>query len=192
MVLLHELAHIRRYDNLVNLLQRTVEGMLFFHPAVWILSHWVRLEREACCDSLVVAHTGQPRQYAQLLLTLAEAARGGSPELATAMAEPPPAGRIRQILKLEDEKMLVSRRTVGMVALGLLVSMTLVACYRPSRTAAEVRENAAREKAQRLVKLVQGTSALESQSVEPEVVQEMVARTVHELLAGPNRNLWAS
>jgi beta-lactamase regulating signal transducer with metallopeptidase domain len=54
MVLLHELAHVRRWDNLVNLWQRFVESVLFFHPAVWWLSGWVRLERELCCDLLVV------------------------------------------------------------------------------------------------------------------------------------------
>ena len=41
MVLLHELAHLRRWDNLVNLLQRFVESLLFFHPVVWWLSGWV-------------------------------------------------------------------------------------------------------------------------------------------------------
>ena len=54
MVLLHELAHVRRWDNLVNLLQRLVESALFFHPAVWIVSGWVRREREHCCDAMVV------------------------------------------------------------------------------------------------------------------------------------------
>ena len=55
MVLLHELAHVRRYDNLVNLLQRVVESLLFFQPMVWIVSGWVRREREYGCDELVVA-----------------------------------------------------------------------------------------------------------------------------------------
>jgi transcriptional regulator with XRE-family HTH domain len=55
-----------------------------------------------------------------------------------------------------------------------------------------MRESAAREKAVRLVRLVQGTSALESQSVEANAVNAMVTRTVHELLAGSNRKLWAS
>ena len=50
MVLLHELAHVRRWDNLVNLVQRVVESLLFFHPRVWIVSAWVRREREHCCD----------------------------------------------------------------------------------------------------------------------------------------------
>ena len=44
MVLLHELAHLRRWDNLVNLLQRVLESLLFFHPVVWWLSGWVRLD----------------------------------------------------------------------------------------------------------------------------------------------------
>jgi beta-lactamase regulating signal transducer with metallopeptidase domain len=50
MVLLHELAHVRRWDNLINLIQRIVESLLFFHPAVWLISSWVRRERESCCD----------------------------------------------------------------------------------------------------------------------------------------------
>ena len=59
MVLWHELAHLRRWDNLVNLLQRVVESLLFFHPAVWWVSGWARLERELCCDLLVVTRTGR-------------------------------------------------------------------------------------------------------------------------------------
>ena len=61
MALLHELAHIRRHDNLVTLLQRLAESLLFFHPVTWWLSAWVDLERELCCDRLVVAQTGRPR-----------------------------------------------------------------------------------------------------------------------------------
>ena len=68
MVLLHELAHVRRYDNLVNLLQRIVESLLFFQPMVWIVSGWVRREREHCCDELVVARTRRPQAYAEMLV----------------------------------------------------------------------------------------------------------------------------
>ena len=73
MVLLHELAHVRRWDNLVNLLQRFVESLLFFHPVVWWLSGWVRLERELCCDRLVVERLGQPVAYAEMLVALSGA-----------------------------------------------------------------------------------------------------------------------
>ena len=47
MVLLHELAHLRRWDNVINIFQRIVESLLFFHPVVWWLSGWLRLERES-------------------------------------------------------------------------------------------------------------------------------------------------
>jgi beta-lactamase regulating signal transducer with metallopeptidase domain len=60
MVLLHELAHIRRWDNLVNLLQRVVESLLFFHPAVWFVSRWVSRDREDFCDAGVVVRSSAP------------------------------------------------------------------------------------------------------------------------------------
>ena len=50
----HELAHVRRHDYLVNLLQAAVETLLFYHPAVWWVSKQVRAEREHCCDDLAV------------------------------------------------------------------------------------------------------------------------------------------
>lgn len=54
-ILLHELAHIRRRDSLVNLLQAVAENFLFFHPAVWWISRVICGEREHCCDDLVIA-----------------------------------------------------------------------------------------------------------------------------------------
>ena len=53
-VLAHELAHIRRHDYAVNLLQTIAETVLFYHPAVWWLSARVRTEREHCCDEVAV------------------------------------------------------------------------------------------------------------------------------------------
>jgi beta-lactamase regulating signal transducer with metallopeptidase domain len=70
-VIAHELAHIRRWDLWVNLLQRLLETLLFYHPAVWWLSRRVRLAREMCCDELAVAATGQRMSYA---IALSEAA----------------------------------------------------------------------------------------------------------------------
>ena len=53
-LIVHELAHIRRHDYLVNLLQAAVETVLFYHPAVWWVSGRIRAEREHCCDDLAV------------------------------------------------------------------------------------------------------------------------------------------
>jgi len=72
-VLLHELAHIKRLDWLVNIIQMLLESILFFNPAVWWISHQIRIEREAACDSYVVTHTQKPGQYAKLLLRFAAA-----------------------------------------------------------------------------------------------------------------------
>lgn len=71
-VICHELAHIRRNDLLLNLLQRVVESTLFFHPVVWYVSRRMSIEREICCDDLVVSSGYQPMEYAGALLRMAE------------------------------------------------------------------------------------------------------------------------
>lgn len=72
LILLHELAHVRRLDYLVNLLQIGVETLLFYHPAAWWIGGVVRREREHCCDDLVIAAGGHPLDYARALLQLEE------------------------------------------------------------------------------------------------------------------------
>ena len=67
-VVAHELAHIRRHDYLFNLLQMVVETLFFFNPAVWWISHRIRMEREACCDAAAIQATGRKLEYAQVLL----------------------------------------------------------------------------------------------------------------------------
>ncbi len=102
-LLLHELAHIRRHDYLVNILQSAVEALLFYHPAVWWVSGQMRAEREWCCDDLAVAVTGDPLTYARALTGLeacrpacssaAMAANGGSlrHRVARILGQPRPA-----------------------------------------------------------------------------------------------------
>jgi beta-lactamase regulating signal transducer with metallopeptidase domain len=69
-ILAHELAHVRRHDYLVNLLQTAVETLLFYHPAVWWVSAQVRRERENCCDDLAVGVCGDRLDYARALADL--------------------------------------------------------------------------------------------------------------------------
>ena len=87
-LLLHELAHIRRHDYLVNILQSVAEALLFYHPAVWWVSGHIRAERELCCDDVAVSVSGDALTYARALaqlesyrpahLSAAVAANGGS------------------------------------------------------------------------------------------------------------------
>lgn len=74
-ILAHELAHIRRYDPIVNLLQRIVEAVLFFHPVTWWLSRRIHIAREICCDETAAGGIG-PTNYALALLTMAESCAG--------------------------------------------------------------------------------------------------------------------
>jgi beta-lactamase regulating signal transducer with metallopeptidase domain len=79
-VLAHELAHVRRHDYFVNVLQSIVETLLFYHPAVWWCSRQIRIEREHCCDDLVVEVCGDRLVYATALAQLEEL-RGLKPML---------------------------------------------------------------------------------------------------------------
>lgn len=115
MILMHELAHVRRLDNLVNLLQRGVETLLFFHPAVWWASRWMRLEREHCCDAVVLNLGTALQAYAETLAVLA--LPGIAPHLATAaMANHELLTRMRHILGTEDLTMTVSWKKLGLAA----------------------------------------------------------------------------
>jgi len=71
-ILLHELAHLRRWDDWTNLAQKVVRALFFFHPAVWWIEKKVSLEREMACDDAVIAETASPRAYAECLTHLAE------------------------------------------------------------------------------------------------------------------------
>jgi GWxTD domain-containing protein len=96
-ILLHELAHIRRYDYLVNMLQTSVEGLLFYHPVVWWISGVIRTEREHCCDDLAVALSGDAHEYAVALATL-EHCRWNASQTALAATGGTIVKRIRRLL----------------------------------------------------------------------------------------------
>jgi beta-lactamase regulating signal transducer with metallopeptidase domain len=95
-IIAHELAHIRRHDYLVNLLQTLVETLLFYHPAVWWLSRRIRIERENCCDDLAVSLCGDAVVYARALADL-EGLRGGG-GLALAASGASLVHRVRRLL----------------------------------------------------------------------------------------------
>ena len=69
-LLAHELAHVRRFDYLVNLIQSAIEILLFYHPAVWWLSQRIRSEREQIADDLAASELGEPRRLALALSEL--------------------------------------------------------------------------------------------------------------------------
>jgi beta-lactamase regulating signal transducer with metallopeptidase domain len=96
-VLAHELAHIRRYDSLVNAAQILLETVLFYHPAVWWTSARIREERELCCDDLAVSSCGNALCYARALARL-ERLRVAAPPMALGSASGPLGYRIRRLM----------------------------------------------------------------------------------------------
>ncbi len=129
MALLHELAHVRRHDNLIALLQRLVESLLFFHPSAWWISSWVGLERELCCDRLVIEHTGRPRDYARMLAAMAGAVPAPR-TAALAMTGRPLLTRIRLILDMEDRSMkLTLKEWIGGLTAAVAVAAIVLAAH---------------------------------------------------------------
>ena len=105
---LSELAHIRRHDYLVNLLQNLVETLLFYHPAVWWTSARMRHERELCCDDVAVRCCGDAICYARALTTL-EKLRGGGLALAMGSTGGPLLYRIQRLMGLKPRETAPSR-----------------------------------------------------------------------------------
>ena len=71
-ILRHEFAHLRHWDDWTNLIQKIVRALFFFHPAVWWIERRLSLEREMACDDAVVAQTSNPAGYASCLVSLLE------------------------------------------------------------------------------------------------------------------------
>ncbi|MBX2875867.1 MAG: M48 family metalloprotease [Saprospiraceae bacterium] len=129
-ILAHELAHIRRHDFLVNILQSIVETLLFFNPMVWWLSRLIREERELCCDDIAAGVTGDKKQLAYTLAKLEEW-RMEVPSLALGFNSKPNKAieRIRRLIGQEGHTKVVTKGWTSMVMLMALV--TLLA-FRPT------------------------------------------------------------
>jgi len=121
-ILAHELAHIRRCDYLVNLLQNAIETLLFYHPAVWWVSRQIRQERENCCDDLAVEVCGDVMLYAKALAHLEEL-RVNISEPALAATGGDLLARIRRLMGKTDER--TPDRISGL--LGVMLTAALVA-----------------------------------------------------------------
>ena len=86
-VLLHELAHLRRYDHYFNLLQCLIEVLFYYHPAIHWIGARIREEREYCCDDLVLAHGTGRLSYARALLHYGQASQPAPPTTALSLTD---------------------------------------------------------------------------------------------------------
>lgn len=103
MLLLHELAHIRRHDYLVNFFQTLVEILLFFHPSVHWVSKQMRNEREYCSDDIAVQHCGDAVAYAHTLADTASLCTKNHRHTIPNMAMAASGGDLKQrVIRLVD------------------------------------------------------------------------------------------
>lgn len=138
-VFAHELAHVKRYDYAINLLQSVVEVLYFFHPALWWLSARVREEREHCCDDLAVQLCGDNgRALAKALARIEERRleQTSTPTLAMAFAGRRQLllHRVQRVLGLSTRSLVSNRSLAGLtLATLLLISASVYAVQQPEK-----------------------------------------------------------
>lgn len=125
-ILVHELAHIRRYDHLVMILQAVITQILFFHPVAWYLSSEINRERENCCDDLVVKTFPNPINYIKALTMIQELNMDGQvPVNALLGRSKRLLGRVKRLLKTEKRHAPVFRMATVLFLLVILGVATI-------------------------------------------------------------------
>ncbi len=122
-ILAHELAHIKRYDYLVNIFQNFVEILFFFHPATWFISGKVRDERENCCDDFAVEICGDSLVLAKALTQVASYQQ--QPRLAMAFGAKRQTfmDRIKRIIGINDSKPMSYGNWAAVLGMILVVAL---------------------------------------------------------------------
>ena len=114
-VLLHELAHVRRWDYATNLVTRLACAAWWFNPMVWLAARHLAAERERACDDIVLNHGARPAQYAEQILEIAAGLRAGKWTEAAGIAMTRPSkleGRLRAILDANRNRANLTRAAV--------------------------------------------------------------------------------
>ncbi len=127
-ILMHELAHIKRHDYLLNIFQTITETILFFNPFIWLISATIRREREHCCDDMVVSCAASPLPYARALAILEHTRLGNGNGLVLAATgqKNQLLHRIKRIMEMKKDNINYGQLTIIVVAiLAITVSIAM-------------------------------------------------------------------
>ncbi|MEP7343469.1 MAG: M56 family metallopeptidase [Acidobacteriota bacterium] len=160
-VVAHELAHIKRWDYLTNLLQRLAQAFLFFHPAVWFIGRQLMIERELACDDWAVKMC-EPRRYASCLARLVEILSDSRPLAAAAgilFGKHVISRRVEMILNRDRNATTAVSKPAVAYAIGLAVMLVAVCSLMSPVIAIPLGQQAKKQK-----KEVQATTPVPSTS----------------------------
>lgn len=131
-ILCHELAHIKRRDYLVNILQSFMEIVFFFNPAVLWISKLIREERESCCDDMTVSSISNKAVYISALINCQEF-QMNTPEYAMAVSghKDQLVSRVKRMVS--SDRPSLSKIEKGILAIGLVSALTLTAAFSGSK-----------------------------------------------------------
>jgi beta-lactamase regulating signal transducer with metallopeptidase domain len=134
-VLTHELAHVKRFDALSQMIGQIALALLWFHPLAWVAVRRMRQEREHACDDFVLAAGARASRYADDLLGLARRlARPTAPAAAAlAMARRSELeGRLLAILDPAIKRGAVQKGKVGALAILVLLCAIPLSAFKPA------------------------------------------------------------
>lgn len=154
-LLAHELAHVRRHDYLVNLLQHAAEVLLFFHPSIWWLSRRLRIERERIADQMAAELIGSPMPLARALHALERVAADAPAPVAPAARDGDLLDRIRRLVRPDT---LAGRRAVALPLLAMSCALAGIGVW--SALAAGPMPPLSAQEAQRLMARLPGVQTL--------------------------------
>jgi beta-lactamase regulating signal transducer with metallopeptidase domain len=142
-VLLHELAHVKRLDAFTQIVAQIAVAVFWFNPLVWLAARQMRIEREHACDDFVLAGGARPTDYAHDLLQIARSLGGSSAPAVAALAMARRTefeGRLLAILDPHAHRYGVSKARVALAAAMVIAIAIPLAAVTPQRASTSTSE----------------------------------------------------
>lgn len=122
-IIAHELAHIKRYDYLLNIIQSIIETLFFYHPGVWLISKIIRNEREHSCDDIAIELTSDKVGYIKALAA-AESFQRQNYAVAFPGTE---GGLLHRVKRIQNHRIMKKNVSEGFIAASIIfVSLILL------------------------------------------------------------------
>jgi bla regulator protein BlaR1 len=173
-ILVHELAHIRRRDYLVNLLVSLIEVLFFFNPAVIWLVSLIKAEREKCCDDIVIHQTSNKTDYIRALIACQEY-HLAVPAYAMALSghKNHLLGRVKRILSKNNQSLNVIEKSL--LSLGLVIAGLLTLAFSNTEKIDKIVRKASQEVVQASKTMIEEREEVEK--IEPVTLNQTLALT---------------